>query len=280
MVTDQTATDLFRAWADDLAAWRIPERILTAVDESPWVLPDEVFARRADRQLAHPGGPSHARAIAVLPNRGSVIDVGAGGGAASLPLAPAMTRLTAIDANRSLLADLARRAAPLCLELATVHGRWPDVADRVPDADLVVCHHVLYDVADLAPFLLALTGHARRRVVVEITARHPLTALNPFWQEFHGLPRPTGPTADDVLGLLRSLGLDAKSERWTRPAVAEYKSFSTLVDVTRRRLCLPPNRAADVAAALHRHGITERKPPDLGSSGERLVTIWWPGQAR
>jgi hypothetical protein len=276
---DHTA-QLLRAWADDLAAWRIPEPILNAVDESPWVLPTEVFSRRADRQLANPTGPSHARAMAALPKGGSVIDVGAAGGAASLPLAPRMTRLTAIDTHEPLLADLTRRAAPLKLELRTVHGSWPDVAAQVPAADVVVCHHVVYNVADLAPFVTALTAHARRRVIVEITARHPLTELNPYWREFHDLQRPTGPTADQVIELLRSLGLPTQTERWTRPAAAEYQSFTTLVDVTRRRLCLPPHRADDVATALRRHGITEHQPPDVGSSGQDLVTIWWPGHAR
>ncbi len=272
-------TELLHAWAADLAAWQIPEPITAAVDESPWVLPTEVFARRAERQLASPAGPSYTQALAALPDGGSVIDIGAGAGAASLPLAPRMTRLTAIDTHQPLLADLTRRAAPLGIQLSTVHGCWPDVAADLPAADVVVCHHVIYNVADLAPFVTALAAHARRRVVVEITARHPLTALNPYWREFHNLPRPTGPTAEQVIELLQSLGLPVHTERWTRPPAAEYPSFTTLVDVTRRRLCLPPHRAADVAAALRRHGVPEHEPPDLGSSGRDLVTIWWPGNA-
>jgi precorrin-6B methylase 2 len=272
-------TELLRAWADDLAAWRIPEPIMAAVHESPWVLPTEVFSRRADRQLADPTGPSYVHALAALPEGGSVIDVGAGGGAASLPLAPRMAWLTAIDSHEPLLDDLTRRAVPLGIELCTVHGCWPDVAAGVPAADVVVCHHVVYNVADLAPFVTALTSHARRRVVLEVTNRHPLTALNPYWREFHDLHRPTGPTADQILELLRSLGIPTKAERWTRQPAAEYQSFTTLVDVTRRRLCLPPHRAADVAAALRRNGISEHLLPDLGSSGEDLITIWWPGDA-
>jgi SAM-dependent methyltransferase len=272
-----SSTDLFAAWADDLAAWRIPESIMATAGESPWVLPTEVFSRRADQQLAHPIGPSYTRALAALPDRGSVIDVGAAGGAASLPLAPRMSRLTAIDTHEPLLADLARRAAPLGIELTTVCGCWPNVATGLPAADVVVCHHVLYNIPDLAPFLIALTTHARSRVVVEITARHPLTALNPYWREFHDLRRPTGPTAEQVIELLRALGIEARSECWTRSPAAEYESFGTLVDVTRRRLCLPPERAADVAAALRRRGVSESEPPDLGSSGADLVTIWWTG---
>jgi hypothetical protein len=32
--------------------------------------------------------------------------------------------------------------------------------------------------------------------------------------------------------------LAVEVERWTRPVEAEYATFQTLVDVTRRRLCL------------------------------------------
>ncbi|WP_188193970.1 class I SAM-dependent methyltransferase [Nonomuraea sp. SYSU D8015] len=276
-----TTEHLLRAWAEDLAAWRIPEPILSAVEESPWVLPEEVFTRRTEHYLAEPGGPSYERAMEALgPGGGSVLDIGAGGGSASLPLAARTTGLTVVDSSRPLLDDLVRRAAPLGLTPAAVCGTWPDVAAEVPEADVVLCHHVIYNVPDLEPFVTALTRHARRRVVAEITVRHPLTELNPYWKRFHGLERPEGPTAEQVIETLQALGLQVTAERWTRPALAEYKSFATLVDVTRRRLCLPPDRRDDVADALRDAGVSDESPPDLGSSGRDLVTLWWPGSAR
>jgi SAM-dependent methyltransferase len=274
-----TAADPLTRWARELEAWRIPEPITAAVEESPWVLPTEVFSRRADRQLADPIGASHERAMEALPDAGSVIDVGAGGGVASLPLAPRMARLTAVDTHPAMLEDLARRAAALPIELNLVTGAWPDVAGQVPAADLVVCHHVFYNVADLVPFVAELTGHARRRVVVEITARHPLAALNPYWREFHRLDRPTEPCAERAIQVLESLGLSVRVDRWTAPPEAEYAAFATLVDVTRRRLCLPPERAGEVAEALRRNGVEEARPPDIGSSGRERVTLSWPGTA-
>jgi SAM-dependent methyltransferase len=266
-------------WAADLTAWRIPDQITAAVRESPWVLPTGVFSRRAGRQLAHPVGASHAHAMQALPEGGSVLDIGAGGGVASLPLAPRMARLIAVDTHPGMLDDLARRAAPLPIDLHLVTGAWPDVADQVPAADLVLCYHVLYNVADLAPFVAALTAHARRRVVVEVTAEHPLVALNPYWQQFHHLTRPTGPGAEQVIQVLESLGLSVRVDRWIAPSEAEHDSFAALVDLTRRRLCLPPERADEVADALRRNGVDETQPPDLGSSGRDRVTLSWPGTA-
>jgi len=272
-------TALLDRWREELAAWAIPEHITAAVAESPWVLPRQVFARRADRLRRDPGGPSFERAWEALDPPGSVLDVGSGAGAACLPLAPRTTALTAVDADEEMLGLLAGRAGEAGLAARTVHGRWPDAAGQVGPADVVTCHHVVFNVPGLGPFLDALTGHARRRVVVETAAAHPLTSLNPLWLRFHGLKRPDRPTAADTIGILAAMGREPRHTEWSRPAAADYRSMAELVEVTRRRLCLPPERAGEVEAALVELGINPGQPGDLGSSGRDVVTIWWEGTA-
>jgi len=272
-------TALLDRWREDLAAWAIPEHITAAVADSPWVLPRQVFARRADRLRRDPGGPSFERAWEALDPPGSVLDVGSGAGAACLPLAPRITALTAVDADDEMLGLLAGRAGEAGLAARTVYGRWPDVAGQVGPADVVTCHHVVFNVPDLGPFVEALTGHARRRVVIETAAAHPLTSLNPLWLRFHGLRRPEGPTAADTIGILAAMGHDPRHTGWSRPAGADYGSMAELVEVTRRRLCLPPERAGEVETALVELGINPGRPGDLGSSGRDVVTIWWEGTA-
>jgi SAM-dependent methyltransferase len=278
MITE-AARDLLDRWHADLAAWAIPDEISSQVSESPWVLPRTVFARRAERQVRQPFGCSFEREREALERPGAILDVGAGGGAACLPLAPFATGITAVDTDPGMLDALAAQAARLGTAVTVVVGRWPDADGQVGDADVVTCHHVLYNVADLEPFVTALTSRARRRVVVEVTARHPLTSLNPLWERFHGLTRPDTPTAQDLLAILTALGLEIGARTWTRPAEAEHTSFAEMVDVTRRRLCLPPGRAGEVATALREAGVDENEPVDLGSSGREVVTIWWPGAA-
>jgi len=271
--------DLLARWRADLEAWAIPERITAAVAESPWVLPRQVFARRADRVSAAPSGPSFERAWAALDPPGSVLDVGSGAGTACLPLLSRATSLAAVDADADMLDQLSQRAAAGGVTARTVAGRWPDTAALAGPADVVTCHHVLYNVADVAPFVTALTRGARRVVVAEVTAQHPLTALNPLWLRFHGLRRPESPTAVDLIGILATMGLRPAHQAWRRPGGRDYTSFDELVDVTRRRLCLPPGRAAEVAEALVESGVDPEHPVDLGSSGREVVTIWWDGTA-
>lgn len=274
---DVSLPELLQRWRADLAAWAIPEEISASVTESPWVLPRQVFARRADTVSAEPRGESFQRAWAALDPPGTVLDIGSGPGAACLPLIPRSSALTAVDADEDMLALLAERAVARGVAAIRVVGRWPQVASQVPAADVVTCHHVLYNVPEIDRFLIALTEHARRLVVVEITATHPLTSLNPLWLKFHGLRRPRGPTAADVLDIATALGLAHESRQWRRTRGADYASFAELVDVTRRRLCLPPARAADVAEALVDSGVDPAHPQDLGSSGRDVLTIWWPG---
>ena len=271
--------ELLNRWREDLSAWAIPDHITAGAAESPWVLPRQVFARRADRLRRAPGGPSFERAWEALEPAGSVLDVGAGAGAACLPLAPRTTTLTAVDADDEMLGLLAGRAAEAGVAARMVHGRWPDVAAQVPPADVVTCHHVVFNVPDLGPFLEALTAHARRRVVIETATAHPLTSLNPLWLRFHGLKRPERPTAGDTLAILAAMGRNPGHTEWSRPAEADYRSMAELVEVTRRRLCLPPERAGEVEAALVELGIKPGQPRDLGSSGRDVVTIWWEGTA-
>jgi SAM-dependent methyltransferase len=268
---------LLARWRSDLAAWAIPENITAAVEQSPWVLPRQVFVRRADRVAVTPAGPSYERAWAALETPGSVLDVGSGAGAASLPLLPRCTQLTAVDAEPDMLDLLAERAQAAGVPARLVPGRWPEVAAQAGTADVVTCHHVVYNVPEIEPFLTALTAAARRIVVVELTPAHPLTSLNQLWLRFHGLARPVRPAADDLLAILAAMGVRASSQRWSRPGGRDYASFAELTDVTRRRLCLPPERAAEVAAALTDLGIDPDHPADLGSSGRELVTISWGG---
>jgi SAM-dependent methyltransferase len=264
-------------WREQLAAWALPPRITEAVRTSPWACPTEVFKRRADHYVATPVGDSYEVAAEALRPAGTVLDVGAGAGAASLPLAPWTTALTAVDTNSDMLAALAERAVRLGLTAHTIEGRWPDVAAEAPVVDVVVCHHVAYNAPDLAAFATQLAQHARRRVVLELTAAHPMRVLNPLWQRLHGLERPTGPTAADAVAVLHEAGIAPCERRWKRPPRPEYGSFEELLAATRQRLCLPPERDGELTTALVDLGVDPEHPRDLGGAGDEIVTLWWPG---
>lgn len=266
-------------WQQALAAWAIPTAILAAAPESPWGYPLARFARRADLAPIHET-PSNAVARAALPASGVVLDVGCGAGTAALPLADQAGTLIGVDGVPDMLAAFETRARATGRAVQAVLGSWPAIAPETPPADVVVCNHVVYNVADLPAFAQALTAHARRRVVLELTARHPMSDINDLWLHFHGLVRPGEPTADTVVAVLRELGLAPERQDWSTPASEPNGGFAAPADLvawTRRRLCLPaardPEIAALLAARLADPDGTWRLP--LRS----VVTLWWAGGA-
>jgi SAM-dependent methyltransferase len=280
-------------WREQLEAWRIPSPILEAAPEPPWGFPRELFRARAARSVAgarrrstgrgEDATPTVRRAGEALPPAGSVLDVGCGGGATSLPLAGRMGSVTGVDAQSDMLESFLEAAAAAGVTARTVPGPWPDVADRADPADVVVCGHVLYNVADAAPFVAELTAHARHRVVLEITDRHPLAWTADLWQRFHGLDRPTGPTADDAMAAVRQAGPEPRREDRDAADVPSGGGFARREDaiaLVRRRLCLPATRDPEVEAALgDRLGVRDGLW-SAGPTSGRVVTLWWDVGAR
>ncbi len=259
-----TARALLDRWQADLAAWAIPEHITAAVADSPWVLPRQVFARRADRLAAAPSGPSFEREWAALDPAGTVLDVGSGAGAASLPLLARCRALTAVDTDAEMLRLLGERASRAGVAARLIQGTWPDVAAEAGLADVVTCHHVTYNVAAIGPFLAALTAAARHSVIVEMTATHPLTSLNDLWLKFHGL-RPAGRPDGD--GPARDPGCARHRGRARNLAAAGRSGLRQLRRAGR----------GDPAAALPAAGPGRgrRQRADRGGGGSRA-----PGRSR
>jgi hypothetical protein len=177
--------------------------------------------------------------------------------------------------------EFRRAAAAAGVDAVPVLGRWPVVADEVEPADVVVCAHVLYNVRDLEPFVQALDAHARRRVVIEITATHPLAWMTDLWLRFHGLERPTEPTADDAEDTLRDFGFDIRREDVERPSgPGGFRRREDAVGLIRRRLCLTPDRDDEVVEALGARLAQHEGLWSAGPDTQRLVTMWWDTAAR
>jgi SAM-dependent methyltransferase len=210
--------------------------------------------------------PSMLAAAVLLGTGGTVLDVGCGGGRSSLPLGALAHHVTGVDEQADMLAQFTEAAAARGIPSDTVLGRWPDVATLAPTVDVVVCHHVAYNIGAIAPFVRALSDHARAGVVVELTSRHPQSSFNELWQRFWGLERPIEPTSDLFIDVVRELGCTptvATAARTARPSPLDRSEMLAFV---RQRLCLTADRDAEIDALL---GST----PLL--SADAIVTVSW-----
>ncbi len=256
-------TTAAQKWRDDLASWAIPDEILEQAPQNPWIHPVAQFLA-PDGPI--PDSPAHRAAREALPEGGSVLDVGCGGGRAALALVPPAGLLIGVDHQQGMLDAFAEAAAKRGVSSETILGDWPDVEADTPTADVVVCHHVAYNVWELPAFVAALTAHARHRVVLELPVRHPLSWMNPLWKQFWDLERPVSPTASDALTVIRESGYDAQlvefDDVYERiPLDPQAQGEAACI-----RLCLPLDRADDVAAAA--------AEADAGMP-RRLAAIWW-----
>lgn len=246
-------------WARALAAWAIPKEIAETAHENPWIHPPALFhvPERIETTF------SHACALEALPLGGSVLDVGCGGGVAAFALAP--SHAVGVDHQREMLEMFTSNATSRGVSSEVFEGFWPEIAHQVPKADVVVSHHVAYNVADIAPFLRELNDHARNRVVIEIPTHHPLTHMATAWKYFWNLDRPDSPTATDLVEVLAEMGIRAHWHYWSGP-IREITEIDQESEFLRIRLCLPPERLSEVKEFLREHPIPRQR---------ELATIWW-----
>jgi SAM-dependent methyltransferase len=255
--------NVLQNWSLSLKSWGIPQEILDQAPQSPWIHPVANFRPEGNLMVETPSRFCALEALASKTNP-SVLDVGCGGGRGAFGLTPPAVRVIGVDHQQGMLDVFVDEAKQRGLDVETVLGDWPDVSAQTPIADVVVCHHVYYNVQDIAPFAQALNDHAMTRVVVELPQQHPLSSLSEYWKHFWNLDRPTSPTAHDALDTMKSLGFDAHLELF---AVTGSSRAITKEDVehTRIRLCLPVSRDEEIRTFMESHPAGERK----------LATIWW-----
>jgi SAM-dependent methyltransferase len=246
-------------WANALAQWAIPPDILSTAQTSPWIHPPVLFQIPDEITSTI----SHIRASEALPTGGSVLDVGCGGGIATF--ATPASHVIGVDHQIEMLQMFAENAKKHNMSCDVYEGFWPEIAAQVPAADVVVSHHVVYNVADIGPFLQELNSHAKSRVVIEMPAQHPLTNMSGAWQHFWNLERPTQPTSEDLMHVLKEIGIGAHLENWSGP-LRDRVDLERDSEFMRIRLCLPPERAPEVRQYLIDHPLPKQR---------EIATIWW-----
>ncbi len=92
----------------------------------------------------------------------TVLDIGAGTGRWTIPLAQATARVTAVEPAAAMAEVMMKNAAAAGVDgkITVAPATW-ETAD-VPVHDVVTCFHAIYMSADLATFVRKVEAHARR----------------------------------------------------------------------------------------------------------------------
>ena len=158
--------------------------------------------------------------------RKTLIDVGAGAGRHATPLAERLEWVTAVEPSEGMRSHIPPRE-----NMTVIASTWEDA--EVAPADLVICSHVMYGVAEPVPFIDKLQKAARERVFVmmrETELPHPAAALR---RKLIGDSAPRLPRFHELFMLLLQKGI-APDVRFIRyPIVTRYTSMDEAITDSR-----------------------------------------------
>ena len=172
----------------------------------------------------------------------TLLDIGAGTGRHTLALAADAAHLTAVDPSAAMLGLLRKDVADRGIANVTaVEAEWMQA--EVDPADVVICSHVLYPIADVVPFILKLQAHARQRVLVYLRADVLRTDFG-LWSEFHGEPLQTQPTHQDLFNVLAEMDIFADVRVVETPFTWTFETKEQAIEQVANSLCLGDGDAA------------------------------------
>jgi SAM-dependent methyltransferase len=135
------------------------------------------------------------------------LDLGAGGGRYTLPLALAVGRIYAVEPSAGMREQLAAAVAEHSITNLDIYAeRWPSPSSDAPIADVGFMSQVGYDIEDIGPFVDQLEAHTRRLCAVMLYDRTPLMYFAPLWALVHGEPRVQLPGLREFIALLFARG--------------------------------------------------------------------------
>lgn len=128
----------------------------------------DVLQRRAGPE-SEAADPVVAAVAAWAGPDGSVLDIGAGTGRTTIPLAQRVGRVTALEPSAAMRRYLDENVARTELtNVAVESGNWPEVALQLGRFDVVLASHVVYFVSRIRAFIEAAERAATHRVAITV----------------------------------------------------------------------------------------------------------------
>ncbi len=135
----------------------------------------------------------------------TVLDIGAGGGRYSLPLALHAREVIAVEPSEGMREVLTEGMAEHGIDnIRVVDATWP--CEEALHAAVALISHVGYDIEDFGPFLDAMDKAAGRLCIAALLSRPPPSRADPFWEAVHGEPRDPLPALPEFLALQLARG--------------------------------------------------------------------------
>ena len=232
---------------------------------------------RADPRRSDDALVDHLRQ-AIAPGQ-VVLDVGAGGGRLSLPLALDAQKVIAVEPSPSMCRVLRESVTEFDVpNVDVVESGWLE-AD-VPRADVAICAHVLYVIQDIEAFVRKMEEHAGLVLVIMFQAP-PQSQIYPLWEPVHGVPRLPLPSLPEFLEVLDQLGITPDVEVVHTERNRGFDSLETAKEQIARRLYVMPDSPEMERLEALLPEVLEEKDGGYSIKGavplEPRVISWRPG---
>lgn len=204
----------------------------------------------------------------------TVLDVGAGTGRWTIPLARVTSKVTALEPTPAMQEMLAARVAAAGVRnVEVIAASWEDAV--VEPHDVVVAAHSMYLSPDLAAFAGKMEAHARRACFMEMRLPPADGVVGELSRVVHGRFHDS-PNAVIAYNALHSLGIyvnvlvDDAVRSWT------CDSFEAAVERTKRHLRLEASgEYDDLIREMLRRRLVQTDSGYRWPDGMRTALLWW-----
>ncbi|MFN0093280.1 MAG: class I SAM-dependent methyltransferase [Dehalococcoidia bacterium] len=206
------------------------------------------------------------------------LDIGAGGGRYTLPIALAAKQVTAVEPSDGMIGVLREGLDEHGISnVRVVQSRWPN-AEVAVRADCSLISMVGNDVAEIGPFLDAMEAATERLCVLVNLDRPPPSAFFPAFKHVHGEERAALPSIPEFLALLLAKRRLFEVQLVPRQPMS-FESPDQVIAMARRQTWVKEGGAKDVRLqAFIRESLVEQDGRFALSfdAGHIAIVTWAP----
>ncbi|MGP8322125.1 MAG: class I SAM-dependent methyltransferase [Methanosarcinaceae archaeon] len=178
----------------------------------------------------------------------SVLDIGAGPGTLTIPLAKIVKHVTVVEPSSGMLACLGENAANEGLENITcINKKWEDVypGEDLGEYDVVIASYSL-SMVDMAEALLKMDTVAKHSVYLFTFTGDRMWDYTDLWPELYGEKYQAGPDYIYLYNILYQIGIQADVEISTIEHKQRFSNLDEAVEQWKENLDVSTPKAEEV----------------------------------
>src|SRR5258708_5779782 len=191
-------------------------------------------------------------------------------------------RVVAVEPNQAMAVLLQQEAREHEVSVSVEQAEWPDAEPRVGSAEVVLCAHVVYPIADVVPFIRALDRAARCAVVMVARLGQADEVVARFFGAVYGEERAPMPTLTDLYNLLLQIGIPASVTLHPFETRWNYRDADAAVADAANRLSVTPESPSwgRLEAAVRSRLVPRGDEVWLAPHQAYQGVLWWEAGTR